>query len=37
LWDRVGAYAPFALGAALALVAAFLFAILVPEPRERHA
>lgn len=37
LWDQVGPHAPFVLGAGLALVAALLFALLVPEPRERHA
>jgi MFS family permease len=34
LWERVGPHAPFALGAALALVAAALFAMLVPLDRE---
>ena len=39
LWERVGPQAPFVLGAGLALVAALLFAVLVPgRPREpRHA
>jgi MFS family permease len=34
LWEKVGPWAPFVLGAALALVAAMLFAILVPHDRE---
>lgn len=38
LWERVGPHAPFLLGAALALVAAALFAMLVPHEREpQHA
>ena len=40
LWERVGPQAPFALGATLALVAAALFATLLPARREyaeRHA
>lgn len=39
LWERVGPHAPFVLGAALSLVAALLFAVLMPgKPREpRHA
>jgi len=40
LWDRVGPAAPFALGAALALLAALLFLVLLPSRREleeRHA
>jgi MFS family permease len=40
LWDHVGRAAPFALGGALALVAALLLAALLPSAREhadRHA
>ena len=40
LWEHVGPWAPFALGAALALAAALLFAMLLPvsgERAERHA
>ncbi len=41
LWEKVGPHAPFMLGAALSLVAALLFAILMPakprEPEPRHA
>jgi MFS family permease len=32
LWERVGAHAPFVLGAVLALVAAMMFAVLMPAP-----
>lgn len=35
LWDRVGPAAPFALGAACALLAALLLAVLLPPARER--
>jgi MFS family permease len=37
LWERVGPQAPFALGAALALAAALVFALLLPASREREA
>jgi MFS family permease len=35
LWDRVGPAAPFALGAAFAVLAALLLAVLLPPSRER--
>lgn len=35
LWDRVGPAAPFALGSALAALAALLLAVLLPPARER--
>lgn len=36
LWDRVGPAAPFALGSALALLAAVLLVVLLPVGRERE-
>ena len=37
LWDRFGAAAPFAFGAAMSLTAAILFAVLCRQERARPA